>query len=292
MQDGIFIHNSSNIVFRRNTIHDVGQACIAVQKNSSFVTVEDNVCFNTGLNTGEFGEGIYIGTGSLGDLDNTNNVIVRNNIIHDTTDEGIELKPGTYENIVEGNLLYNISTPFGPTVGAIEISERNAGNQSWTGNPSHIIRDNIVYSSVTAIRLGTGSTAYNNLIYNIQSGHYGIYVNNINGDGFTRFIYHNTVDLPSSNTMVVAAGTADIKNNIGPGTTNNIASSDSFYVNKAEGNYHLVAGSAPIDAGLDLTATVPTDIDGNSRGPNPDLGAYEFGDPRPEPPTNLRIIVR
>ncbi len=41
------------------------------------------------------------------------------------------------------------------------------------------------------------------------------------------------------------------------------------------GDYHLTAGSAAIDAGVD--AGVTTDLDGKSRDASPDIGAYEFG---------------
>ena len=94
----------------------------------------------------------------------------------------------------------------------------------------------------------------------------------------TRTIYHNTLDTTAANAVVVAGGTADVKNNIGPSTTNNLATSDTFYVAKAQGNYQLVVGTAPVNAGLDLTATVPTDIIGVSRilQAPPDLGAYEY----------------
>jgi len=44
-----------------------------------------------------------------------------------------------------------------------------------------------------------------------------------------------------------------VKNNIGVTTMNNVATSDSYYVNKAGGNYRLMAGSVPINAGIDLT---------------------------------------
>jgi hypothetical protein len=40
-------------------------------------------------------------------------------------------------------------------------------------------------------------------------------------------------------------------------------------------DYHLVSGSAPINAGVVTTITV--DRDGKARDSMPDIGAYEFG---------------
>ena len=293
MNQGLFVENSNNITVRNNTVHNIEQEGIRVKVNSFDIIVENNVVHNTGTNAFN-GEGIYIGTGSGGPLDNTNNVTVRGNIIHDTDDEGIELKPGTHDCIVEGNTLFNIATGSN-SIGSIEVNQAMSGAQSWGVNPNHVIRNNIVHNSDTAIRLGTGSTAYNNLIYNPTAGHHGILVNNIAGDTYTRVIYHNTIDVASSDAVVITAGTADVRNNIGPATTDNIATSDTYYVNKAGADYHLVSGSAAVNAGLDLAATVPTDIEGNSRtaNPPPDLGAYEIvSGARPDPPTNLGAIVR
>ena len=53
-----------------------------------------------------------------------------------------------------------------------------------------------------------------------------ICVNNSNGDFYTRKIYHNMVNLPRDRAIVLSSGTADVKDNIGPATTNNIATSD------------------------------------------------------------------
>jgi hypothetical protein len=86
------------------------------------------------------------------------------------------------------------------------------------------------------------------------------------------------VNLPSDRAIVLSSGTTDVKNNIGPATTNNIATSDAYYVGKTAANYHLASGTAPINAGSNLTSIVPTDIEGTSRSTNPppDLGAYEL----------------
>ena len=274
----LFVDGSTQVTIRSITCHEIGQEAIHILNNSANVTVENSTVYNTGQYLSLNGEGIYVGTGSGGPLDNTNNVIIRNNTVHDTTDEGIELKPGTHDCTVEKNTLYNILHDSGNTVGSIEINEAVAGVQTWASNPAHLIRNNIVRNSRTGIRLGTGSTAYNNLVYALTAGHYGIYVNNNASDAYTRTIYHNTLDTTAANAVVVAAGTADSKNNIGPSTTNNLATSDTFYVAKAQGNYQLVVGTAPVNAGLDLTATVPTDIIGVSRilQAPPDLGAYEY----------------
>jgi parallel beta-helix repeat protein len=294
---GLFVENSQYIVVENNTVHHVGQEGIHVLMNSSFVTVQNNTVHDT-RQWQYNGEGIYVGSGSTASADNTHHVTIQNNTIYNTADEAIELKSGTHDNIVDGNTIYNALTDpvYGGggsnKVGSIEVDEHSNGNQFWGSNPGHIIRNNIIHDTRTGLRAGTGSTVYNNVIYNIASGYYGIYVDNLSNDSYTRRIYHNTVDLPSARAIVVAAGTTDIKNNIGPATTNNMATSAAYYVNQAGGNYHLVVGSAPIGAGLDLTSVVPTDIEGTSRVTRvpPDRGAYEYVDGGVSAaPTNLRV---
>lgn len=277
---GVFVESSNNIIVQNMTVHTVGQEAIHVLSNSSFVTIQNNTVYNT-RNFDFNGEGIYVGTGSGGPSDNTNNVIIRGNTVHDTTDEAIELKAGTHDCIVEGNIIYNALTDseFDNTVGSIEVNQASSGEQSWNSNPNHIIRNNIIHSTKTGIHAETGTTIYNNVIYNIASPYRGIYADNITNDNYTRRIYHNTVDLPSSRAIVQDSGTTtDIRNNIGPSTANNIATSNPYYVNAAGGNYRLVASSAPVDAGVNLTSTVATDIENISRSANgaPDYGAYEY----------------
>jgi parallel beta-helix repeat protein len=290
---GIFVDGgSSHIVVQNCTVHDVGQEGIHVKESSSFVTVQNCTVYNTAKLGGCCnGEGIYVGTSTSGPLDNTNNVMLLGNTIHDTTSEGIELKPGTHDCVVDGNTLYNTNTL--DHFGAIEVDERDASPQTWSGNPNHIIRNNIVHDNYTGIRLGTGSTAYNNIVYNTNAGFEGIRVDNNNGDSFTRFVYHNTVHM-TSNAVVLSGGTANVRNNIGPTTTNNLAFNAAYFVDAITHNYHLVSGSTPVNRGVDLSSVVPTDIEGRSRltGGTPDIGAYEFGSAitSPSPPTNVRII--
>jgi parallel beta-helix repeat protein len=292
---GIFVDGGSTHVTIRNcTVHEVGQEGIHVRQNSSFITIEGCTVYDTERIGGCCnGEGIYVGTGSAGPLDNTNHVTVRNNTIHDTTDEGIELKPSTHDCLVEGNTLYRAGTGFtNANVGAIEVNERDLGVQTWPGNPSHVVRNNVVHDSATGIRLGTGATAYNNVIYSPISGRYGIYLNNANNDSFTRFVYHNTVHMTSNAVVVTSNATASIRNNIGLATPNNLAFSAAYFIDAAGANYHLANGAAAIDAGVDLTSVVATDKDGRSRpaGAAPDIGAYEFS--APSAPQNLRITVQ
>ena len=160
--------------------------------------------------------------------------------------------------------------------------------QHWDSNPNHMIRNNVIHdvgpgsggaSLNSAIRAGTGGKYYNNVIWGINSGGDGILADNQSSDSYTRVIYHNTIDVVSARAVVVSSATADIQNNIGPTIgTNNLATSNAYYVNESGHDYHLVAGSAPINAGANLTNVVPTDIEGTSRVVNspPDLGAYEY----------------
>lgn len=295
--EGIYVENSNYITVQNCNIYDIGQEAFAIKANSSYGTIKNNTIHDTGKWTNQWGEGIYVGTRQDNTPnDNTNNITITNNTIYNTTDECVELKPGTHDCIVDGNVMYSCAnnSEFNthPDWGSIEVNEAVNAPEHWDANPGHIIRNNIIHDTKTGIQLGTGSIAYNNVIYNINSPFYGIYTRNTAQDSYTRVIYQNTIDMPSSRAVYVGGVTSDVKNNIGPATTNNMTTSSSFYANQSTGNYHLVAGAAPVNAGLNLTATVPTDKDGVSRSAYgaPDLGAYEYRTTTvPSPPLNLRV---
>ena len=299
---GLFVEGASNhIVIQNLTINFVGQEAIHVKENSNYITIQNCTIHDTrqwsGSGNGN-GEGMYIGTGSAGPKDNSSFIFIRDNLVYNTIHEGIELKPGTHDCIVERNHVYNVSTKHG----AIEVGEPTLGEQHWGQNANHIIRDNIIHDTDTAMRLANGCLVYNNVIYDVNAGKYGIYIHNRSGDSYVRRIYHNTIDHDPSLSVYVRSGRHDVKNNIGSSMSDNIPLRSSFFVNTSEGNedYHLKSGSAPIDGAVDLTGIVPFDLDGGARpaGSAPDFGAYEFGAEGaggsdrtpPNPPSNLRII--
>ena len=195
------------------TVHDVGQEGIAIRAGSAtgprnFV-IQNSLIYNTGrLGSSHNGEGLYVGNSS--GTDNTNGVTILNNVIHDTPDECIELKGDSHDIIVDGNELYRCITPgtsFGSTGGAIEIDEpRNS-----VTNPNHIIRNNRIHDiplnsgiSKRGIRIGTGATVYNNILYNIHSSYTAILSNSAN---YPRLVYHNTIDGPTAQAVVNSGGT-------------------------------------------------------------------------------------
>jgi hypothetical protein len=274
---GIFVQGGcSYVTLDSVSVHYIGQEGIHIKENSRYILLQKSSIYDT--DKWDYnGEGIYIGTGSAGPVDSTAYVTVRNCIIYNTVDEAIEFKPGTHDCIAEGNFIYNIVTE--KTVGAIEVNEDSLGVQNCSKNPEHIVRNNKIYSSNTAIRAGTGCTVYNNVIYNLTADNYGIYVNSRFNDTYTRNIYHNTINLPGTHAVFVQSGQVDMRNNIGPSDTGNMETDNSFFVNTGTGNedFHLVAGSLPIDSGIDCG--IREDFDGNARpyGTAPDMGAYEYG---------------
>jgi hypothetical protein len=301
---GLFVETANHITVKDCTVYNVGQEGIHVHYDSSYVVIDTCVVHDTGMWQNN-GEGIYIGTGDSAPVDNTNNVTIRNCNVHDVKDEAVELKIGTHDITVDGNTIYHAnSVNNGYGGAAIELNQAVGSVQHWNSNPNHVIRNNVIHDVGTgaggvlynsAIRVGTGATVYNNLVYNINSSGNGIFTSNGAGDPYARKVYHNTVDVVSSRAIVASGGTVDIRNNIGPASANNIATSNSYYVNPAGADYHLVNGSAPVNAGVDLTSVVPTDIEGTNRGnrPPPDLGAYEYhAGVQPAPPTSLTAIVR
>jgi hypothetical protein len=153
----------------------------------------------------------------------------------------------------------------------------------YGADPNHVVKNNIISMAKTGIGVHTGATVFNNVIYGQTGSFRGISIDNPDSDKYPRRIYHNTIDLAESRAAVSSGRTAsDIKNNIGPRGTSNLPAQDAFFVDKKAGDYRLVAGSAPVGAGMDLTAIVPRDIGGGGRSSTPDLGAYAVGAGRGE----------
>lgn len=300
----ITVYGGEQVVLQNNHCHDIGQQAIHVRgndaegTNASNVSILDNEIHDTGQWMDLNGEGIYLGSGSTAPRDNTNTILVRGNVIYDVEDEGIELKSGTHHITVEENDVSAAGLDFVGSCGTafgmgIEVGERDLGNQTWTGDPQHVIRNNRVHDiECSAIRLGTGSTAYNNLIWNVlTAGQDGIRITNPNAESFSRNVYHNTIALGTADAITESGSpTVDSQNNIGPATAGtNLAYDAGNHEDPTSGNFRLRStASGAIDQGADLTGTVSTDIDGRSRaqGAAPDLGAHEFGIVRPR---RLRI---
>jgi hypothetical protein len=265
-------------------VYNVGQEAVRIRLNSSFVRLQDSVIYDAGKWRYN-GEGVYIGTSSSqqpnsAPYDNTHDIIVKNNLIYNTTDECIEMKEGTYNVTIDGNTMHDClldARITNPSWGAIDVMEHR---KYYGSNPNHVIKNNIIRMTKTGIGVHTGATVFNNIIYGQTGNFRGISIDNPDSDSYPRLIYHNTVDLPAARAIVSSGEkSVDIRNNIGPSSASNIATQDAFFINKAAGKYHLVPGSAPINGGVDLTATVLQDIEGGSRSNSlpPDLGAYEFG---------------
>lgn len=91
------------------------------------------------------------------------------------------------------------------------------------------------------------------------------------------------VDLVVENLLVLGAATPD---EAAAGTAN-LAVGAEVFVDAAAHDYHLIAGTEPVDAGVDIDG-VMLDRDGTFRpvGPALDVGAYEWNadDPPPPPP--------
>jgi hypothetical protein len=293
-QQALFVWSGcSNVTVRNLTVYNTGQEGIHVRDYSYNITIEKCTIHDTGKG-GVNGEGLYLGTSDFsGANDGTHNLIIRSNTLYNTLSEGIELKPGTHDITIDHNILYSCNkagVTTGAGGGSIEVDEEGTYNK-YNGNPNHIIVGNIVWDTPIGIRAGNGGWYYNNVVYGASQ--YGLLINNNDADPYTRYVYNNTIDMPTSSALVNNGGTTDIKNNIGPNTANNMATSAAYYVNAANHDYHLVSGSAPVDKGVTVSG-VTVDFDGNPRpsGSAFDIGAFEFqgAQVKPAAPTGLHIV--
>jgi hypothetical protein len=111
-----------------NTITQLGHAGIhfaghwSTHAPSSHGLIESNVITNTGLSHPAYGEGVYVGHGGTEWIDVTSDVTVRGNDISYTGAEGIDIKPGTRNILVEGNFVHDLAPHDGGAISAHYVS--------------------------------------------------------------------------------------------------------------------------------------------------------------------------
>lgn len=107
-----------------NLVEDIGHAGIYFGGHwrdhapSSHGLIEGNTVRRTGLSAAQYGEGVYLGHGGTEWVDRTSNVVVRSNDISNTGAEGVDIKPGTANIVVEDNYLHDISPVSGGAISA------------------------------------------------------------------------------------------------------------------------------------------------------------------------------
>lgn len=185
---GIRIGEANNIIFEDNEVaYTDGNAITANQENASYLYFMRNHIHDTGGH----GEGFYIGAHDGSSI--VHHSVIYNNWVHDLCvraciqGDGIEIKQGSYANLIKDNIVYNTPYP-GIIVYGTEGMEpnviegnfvMNSGDNGIQARSGVRIRNNIIVNSTNAgINVRDGSEPVrdveilNNIIVNASQGLY------------------------------------------------------------------------------------------------------------------------
>jgi len=166
-----------------STVTSIGHSAIAVQADantlapSSHILIDDNNISETGLINPRFGEGVYIGIGSVERIymDESHDVTVSGNRIFSVGAEAVDVKPGTRDIVIEDNMLFDLAPIDGGAISAHYASDPNPEpeeldrviirrNRIWNQN-----LDGVPGANDWAIWVGHGGvTIEDNLIWGLR----------------------------------------------------------------------------------------------------------------------------
>lgn len=297
---GLRMQQVANLTIADCNIHDTGD--VAVRANDSGITYENlHIVGNEIHHTNNTGEGMYLGCN--GDGCRLANSIIERNWVHDTNQasvdqgDGIELKEGSYGNIIRDNVIHDTNYPCILTYSA-------AGN-----GPANIIEGNVMWNCGDhGIQSAADAVIRNNII--LSAGSYGISMQaHQSGAPDNLEVTHNTIVIPGPRAINVsgAIGTVLIANNavysmagpaiqLGGDTTQVTVAGNVGMGGFGDGGYvdgditaDFVAANFsgavpndvfPTDAALmaagDAAYGADDDFNGLTRSDPPDVGAYGF----------------
>ena len=324
---GIRLINSDYVTIEECEIFETGDVGISANSGGTYEGLR--ILRNHIHHTNSTGEGMYLGCNN--DNCRVANSLIEGNYIHDTNrpsvnqGDGIEIKEGSYGNIIRDNVIHDTKFPgiiVYSTVGngPANIVERNV---IWNVSDNTVqiaadvvFRNNIVLGNLALQAHQSGSPSNIQILHNtiINSGD-GIEVRRVSGPVT---IANNAVYAGGQAIRLISGslGQVQLAGNIGDGGlsggSSGYADGNGIDTDMVAGNYNgsppidpfPAAGGALVGAG-DPAHAVLNDFNGNPRSGAPDVGAYAFdagGNPGwritagfksataakvPKPPTNV-----
>lgn len=121
---GIVLDGSLGTVIDGVEVFDIGDEGVHFRSCSSDGVLRNSFIHDTGVNSAQYGEGVYVGSANsnwskyecadpveqVGRGDNTERVLIENNVFEDITAEGADLKEGTDSGTVRGNVFRRVGT--------------------------------------------------------------------------------------------------------------------------------------------------------------------------------------
>lgn len=301
---GLRLNDSSFISLIDNHIHDTGDA--AITANDTNATYEGLKFIRNHIHdTNSTGEGMYLGCNN--NRCQVFNSLFANNYIHHTNGatvsqgDGIELKEGSYNNIIRDNVIHDTGYPCLITYstvgnGAANILERNVmwacGDHAIQSAADTIIRNNIILGAAfDGIR---GHPHQNGIPSNLEITHNtilnsngsAIRINSING----AITIANNAIYAQNGAAIRLSGTltnVNVINNVGQGslvgiptgldTSGNLASDfiNADFTGVLPQDVFPKAGSLLINS-ADTSYNADDDFNYEARAGSLDVGAYRY----------------
>ncbi|MGQ0383329.1 MAG: right-handed parallel beta-helix repeat-containing protein [Gammaproteobacteria bacterium] len=297
---GIRLMSSNDITIEDCEVYETGDVAISANAGGTYQRLR--LLRNHIHHTNGTGEGIYLGCNT--DACRVANSLIEGNYIHHTNrasveqGDGIELKEGSYGNVIRDNVIHDTNYPGIITYSTVGNGPANAieGNVIWATNDNAmqvaadaVIRNNIVLGSPIAFQShDRGSPSNIQFVHNtvIAVGD-GVNVRNVIG---SVLIANNAIYAQGGNAIRLISGSlglVTLAGNVGQG---GLSGGSSGYVNGGGLAADFVAahfnGVPPIDVfprsgsalvGAAASAHVTAiDFNGTSRSGSADAGAYRF----------------
>lgn len=297
---GIRLMSSSDVTIEECEIYETGDVALSANAGGTYQRLR--LLRNHIHHTNGTGEGMYLGCNS--DACRVANSLIEGNYIHHTNratveqGDGIELKEGSYGNVIRDNVIHDTNYPGIITYSTVGNGPANVieGNVIWNTNDNSIqsaadavIRNNIVLGSTVAFQSHErGSPSNIQFIHNtlITNGD-GLNVRNVTG---SVLIANNAIYAQGGSAIRLISGSTNLvtlAGNVGQG---GLSGASGGYVNGNGIAADFMAahfnGAPPIDVfpkagsaliGAATPAHVPAiDFNGTSRSGSADSGAYRY----------------
>ncbi len=184
---------SHHVTFEYNELSDVGHSAIITQAFwsdqsmvSSNTTIRCNTISRTGKIDPEYGEGIYIGTGTFSVTDKSHDILVEYNELHDLSNEAIDVKHNTTNVTIRRNRIHDVTPNYGGAI-SLGLNRSNWGPANYLveGNQIWNVSNGMHYAQAIAVAHGP-TEIRNNTIWNVdvdrQSTWPGKHVIQVHGD--------------------------------------------------------------------------------------------------------------